>query len=47
MNGFNPLGGLKNWHIYVAVSLMLLGVILGIWKFIELGSWCYHNMKIK
>jgi hypothetical protein len=46
MNGFNPLEGLKDWHIVIALILCVLGLILGAWKIIEIAIWCTKHIHI-
>lgn len=46
MNGFNPLGGLKEWHVTVALILAGLGLVLAIIKVIEIAIWCINHITI-
>lgn len=46
MNGFNPLGGLKTWHIVLCAILALIGFVLGILKLLDVFVWCYNHIKI-
>lgn len=45
MNGFNPLGGIKEWHIKIICVLAATGIVLSVWKLIELIIWIYKHIK--
>lgn len=46
MNGFDPLGGLKTWHILVCFGLAIIGLLLGVIKLTEFVMWIYNHVKI-
>jgi hypothetical protein len=47
MNGFNPLGGLKNWHVNLALTLAAIGLVAGAWKIVEVIIWLFKHVTIQ
>ena len=46
MNGFNPLGGLKDWHIKLSCALVIVGAIALIVWIIKEIIWMINHVQI-
>jgi hypothetical protein len=45
MNGFKPLGDLKEWHVWLTIILAICGVIYVIIQFIKIICWFLHHLN--
>ncbi|MGY8911174.1 MAG: hypothetical protein ACKVIG_15135 [Flavobacteriales bacterium] len=46
MNGFNPLGGLKEWHLKLGCTLAIVGIIALIVTLIYAIIWLINHVQI-
>ena len=45
MNGFDPLGGLQEWHVFAVAVLAALGAIYGIVKLVQGIIWLFTHVQ--
>ena len=46
MNGFDPLGGLQEWHVFTVLILAAAGAIYGIVKLVQGIIWLFTHVQI-
>lgn len=46
MNGFNPLGGLKEWHVKIGLILVGIGIVTFIVSIVKFIIWIANHVEI-